>query len=78
MSAMPIRPPGTSTRNISASTAGLSADRLITQLEITTSTEASGSGRSSIWPLRNSTLAAPALAALARASSSISPVMSTP
>src|SRR5215469_14964471 len=47
-SAIPIRPPGTSTRNISLSTAGLSADRLITQLEITTSTEASGSGTASI------------------------------
>ena len=39
-----IRPPGESTRNICASTAGLSTDRLITQLEITTSTAASGSG----------------------------------
>src|SRR5215472_5298738 len=75
---MPIRPPGTRTRNISASTAGLSVDRLITQLEITTSTDASGSGRSSISPLRNSTFSAPALAALARARVSMSSVMSTP
>jgi len=50
----------------------------MTQLEITTSTDVSGSGRASISPLRNSTFAAPALAALARASSSISSVMSTP
>ncbi len=51
-----MRPPGVSTRNISASTAGLSVDRLMTQLEMTTSTEPSGSGTSSIVPLRNSTL----------------------
>ena len=74
----PIRPPGTSTRNISARTAGLSVDRLITQLEITTSTDASGSGTASIWPLRNVTLPAPAWAAFAWASDSISSVMSTP
>jgi len=77
-SEMPIRPPGVSTRNISASTAALSADKLITQLEITTSTEASGSGTASIWPLTNSTLAAPALAAFCRARASMSSVMSTP
>lgn len=41
---MPIRPPGTSTRNISASTACLSVEKLITQLAITTSTAASASG----------------------------------
>ena len=74
----PDPPAGVSTRNISASTAGLSTDRLITQLEMTTSTEPSGSGTSSIVPLTNSTLVAPALAALARARSSISSVMSTP
>jgi hypothetical protein len=34
-SEIPIRPPGPSTRNISARTLGLSVDRLITQLEIT-------------------------------------------
>jgi hypothetical protein len=38
------RPPGRSTRAASRITRGLSADRLITQLEITTSTELSGSG----------------------------------
>src|SRR6516165_7060158 len=75
---MPIRPPGTSTRNISASTAGLSVDRLITQLEITTSTDSSGSGTASICPFRNVTFPAPARAALPRASASISSVMSTP
>ena len=77
-SVMPIRPPRTSTRYISASTAGLSVDRLMTQLDITTSTDASGSGRASISPLRNSTFCAPALTALARARVSISSVMSTP
>jgi len=51
---------------------------LITQLLITTSTAASGSGTFSMVPLMNSTLVALALAALARASSSISSVMSTP
>src|SRR5574341_1030486 len=43
-SAMPMRPPGVSTRCISASTAGLSTDRLITQLEVTTSTVSAGGG----------------------------------
>jgi hypothetical protein len=65
---MPIRPPGLSTRNISVITFGLSTDRLITQLLITTSTDPSGSGMSSMVPLRNSTLVAPAWVALARAS----------
>lgn len=50
-SLIPIRPPGVSTQNISASTRGLSPDRLTTQLEMTTSTEASVSGKSSIWAL---------------------------
>ncbi len=77
-SLIPIRPPGDRTRNISPSTAGLSVDRLITQLEMTTSTAASGSGMSSMVPSRNSTFVAPAFAALARARSSISVVMSTP
>src|SRR2546425_565233 len=36
------RPPGFSTRNASRRTASLSADRLITQFEMTTSTEQSG------------------------------------
>ncbi|MEJ7705415.1 MAG: hypothetical protein WKF47_18070 [Geodermatophilaceae bacterium] len=40
----------------------------MTQLEITTSTAASGSGMSSMLPLTNSTFVAPALAAFARAS----------
>ena len=42
MSLIPIRPPGLSTRAISVSTAALSAERLITQLEMTTSTEFAG------------------------------------
>src|SRR5688500_699094 len=72
------RPPGLSTRNASASTLRLSPDRLITQLEMMTSTLASGSGMCSICPSRNSTLVTPASAALRRASSSMSPVMSRP
>ena len=42
------RPPGRSTRAVSASTLRLSALRLITQFEITTSTDSSGSGISSM------------------------------
>jgi hypothetical protein len=55
------------TRKVSANTAALSTDRLTTQLEMTTSTVAAGRGMASIWPLRNSTLVAPASAVLARA-----------
>ena len=43
----------------------MSVDRLMTQLLMTTSTEASGSGIASIRPLRNSTLAAPSLGGIA-------------
>jgi hypothetical protein len=50
----------------------------MTQLEMMTSTELSGRGICSISPLRNSTLVVPARAAFARASSSISSVMSSP
>src|SRR5256886_12194100 len=78
MSVMPRRPPGRSTRKLSAKTAGRSVDRLITQLEMITSTELSGSGIASIWPWRNSTFCAPSARALARARSSISVVMSRP
>ena len=46
----PTRPPGASTRNISAKTADLSTARLITQFEITTSTDPSDSGKSSMVP----------------------------
>jgi len=66
------------TRPISARTAGLSVERLITQFEITTSTEAAGSGISSITPLRKIAFRMPASCALRRASSSISSVMSRP
>ncbi len=51
-----VRPPGLNTRKASRKTRSLSADRLITQLDMITSTELSGSGMCSIWPLRNSTL----------------------
>jgi len=50
----------------------------MTQLEMITSTAASGSGICSIEPFRNSTLEAPARAWFALASSSISSVMSSP
>src|ERR1041385_586195 len=53
------RPPGLSTRNASASTFRLSAERLMTQLEMITSIDASGSGIRSISPFRNSTLVTP-------------------
>ena len=74
----PSRPPGVRTRKIEVNTAGLSTDKLITQLEITTSTLPSGSGMSSMFPCRNSTLVTPASAALRRASSTISGTMSSP
>src|SRR5882672_3867528 len=72
------RPPGRSTRAASASAEALSVERLMTQLEMTTSTQAAGRGMSSISPFRNSTLAIPASSALRRASASISSVMSSP
>ena len=74
----PSRPPGRSTRNASASTRGLSADRLITQLEITASTCRSGNGTSSMLPHRNSAFRAPAAAAFARARLIISGAASSP
>jgi 2-polyprenyl-3-methyl-5-hydroxy-6-metoxy-1,4-benzoquinol methylase len=40
----PIRPPGVNTRNISANTADLSVERLMTQFEMTTSTVSAGRG----------------------------------
>jgi len=51
---------------------------LITQFEMITSTDASGSGTCSISPFRNSTLVAPALRLFSSASASISSVMSRP
>jgi hypothetical protein len=78
MSETPTRPPGFNTRAISVSTAALSVERLITQFEITTSTDSAGSGTFSMIPLRKIAFEAPASAALARASASISSVMSSP
>ena len=72
------RPPGLSTRNASANTFRLSAARLMTQFEMMTSTEASGSGMCSMSPFRNSTFVTPAAAWLRRARASISSVMSRP
>ena len=78
MSEMAMRPPGLRTRKVSPSTLSLSGERLTTQLLIITSTEASGRGTSSISPLRKRALATPAFSWLARATSSISSVMSKP
>ena len=78
MSATAKRPPGRSTRNASWITAALSSARLITQLEMTTSTDASGSGMASMDPFRNVALVTPALSRLRLAIASISSVMSTP
>ena len=50
----------------------------MTQLEMITSTESSGSGIASISPFRNSTFSTPALRWFSRASASISSVMSRP
>src|SRR5712692_4103458 len=72
------RPPGLRTRYTSLSTRSLSPDRLITQFEMITSTELSGSGICSISPLRNSAFSTPALRWFSRARASISSVMSSP
>src|SRR5579863_6112212 len=53
------RPPGRSTRKASRRTLSLSAERLMTQLEMMTSTELSGSGIFSISPLKNSAFSIP-------------------
>src|SRR5579872_1249671 len=74
----PRRPPGFSTRAISVSTAALAVERLITQFEITTSTESAGSGICSIIPFKKCAFVTPASAALRRARASISSVMSSP
>src|SRR3989475_8858274 len=65
------RPPGLSTRNASRSTRRLSAERLTTQFEMITSTDASGRGICSISPFRNSTFTTPALRWFSRARASI-------
>src|SRR6266403_1545543 len=72
------RPPGFSTRKASRNTRSLSAERLIAQFEMMTSTELSGSGICSISPFKNSTLSAPALRLFSFASASISSVISRP
>ena len=56
------RPPGRSTRAASRNTRGLSAERLITQLLMITSTDASGSGISSIVALEELDVLGPGLA----------------
>src|SRR4029077_19187728 len=66
------------TRKASLMTAPLSSARLMTQFEITTSTDASGRGTFSMVPLRNVALVTPDRSRLAFASASISSVMSRP
>ena len=73
-----MRPPGLSTRIASRKTAPLSGDRLITQFEMMTSTDASGTGRCSISPNRNSTFVASIRRALSRALVTISGVAFRP
>mmetsp|Transcript_8931 Transcript_8931/g.23139 ORF Transcript_8931/g.23139 Transcript_8931/m.23139 type:complete len:224 (+) Transcript_8931:684-1355(+) len=78
MSETAMRPPGRSTRNASAMTCCLSGERLMTQLEITTSTDPSPTGMCSISPSRNVTFCACSLPAFSRARETMSGVMSTP
>ena len=59
MSETSICPPGRRTRAISANTRSFSGERLMTQLEMTQSTEESSTGSSSMMPLRTSTLVKP-------------------
>src|SRR5512139_2798769 len=66
MSEITSRPPGFSTRAISANTRPLSGTRLITQLLVTASTLASSTGSDSSRPSRNSTCVAAMGADLAR------------
>ncbi len=63
MSDMEIRPPGLSTRAISANTFRFSGERLMTQFDMTRSTEPDSTGRSSMSPSRTSTFERPAAAA---------------
>src|SRR5688572_7129164 len=72
------RPPGFSTRCASRITCALSAERLITQFEIITSTVSDGSGMFSISPRRNSTFVNPERFWFSLASFSISSVISRP
>src|SRR5436305_5494993 len=72
------RPPGESTRYASRNTCPLSADKLITQFEMTTSTALSGNGIFSITPFRKRTFSIFASTRLRSASSSIASVISSP
>ena len=78
MSEMQNRPPGRSTRNISAKAGALSGSRFSTQLLTIASMLPLSTGRCSISPSRNSTLSNPSLRALARARAIMSGVISTP
>lgn len=78
MSATASRPPGLKTRNASANTRLFSGERLMTQLEIMTSTLSFVTGSASISPRRNSTLVNPFFSAFLRAFANMSGVISTP
>ena len=78
MSEMASLPPCFKARKASSNTLSFWDERLMTQLEMMTSTAPSSSGRFSIYSRRNSTLLSPAFAALARALCIISGVISTP
>ena len=78
MSEMAKRPLGLSIRKASRYTFNLSGDKLITQFDMIISALLSATGRCSISPNRNSTLAAPIFSAFFLALEIISGVMSTP
>src|SRR2546430_1173280 len=78
MSANCSTPPGRRTRWISAKAACLSAQRLITPLEITTSAQPSSTGIASASPSRKLTWLKPSSSAFRRDLVSISGVMSMP
>ena len=61
----PSRPPGGATRCISANTAGLSVERLMTQLEMITSIDCVRERDRFDWPFRNVTLVAAGLGCVA-------------
>src|SRR5262245_25743161 len=78
MSAICRRPPGRSTRYISATTLGLSRHRLNTPFVITTSTVSAGTGSASARPSWKSRFDSPTASAFRRALASIASTMSTP
>src|SRR5437867_10641725 len=77
MSEMTILPPGRRTRATSRKTADLSGTRLMTQLLVTASTDASSTGNDSRRPGRNSTRVNPPPAALDRKSTRLNSIHRT-